>query len=220
MSITPTAPAHSQGGHPLSFLLRGSTQLGLFLILIAMWIIFSSLSAGFLSRLNLNSLFRSVAIDVVVGFAQMVVLATGGMNLAVGAIGVCVVMFAGYLFQVVGVPLPVGIVLTVLFGGVLGWLNGFAITRTGVNSFVVTLASASLFSGAMLILTKGVPFNNLPAALGAFGRMSIGPVPVLALVALALYSLRLHHIWPAGSRRWCQCTCCRNVWYSGQADYC
>ena len=42
---------------------------------------------------------RSLAVDVVIGFAQMVVLATGGMNLAVGSIGVCCVMFAGFLMQ-------------------------------------------------------------------------------------------------------------------------
>jgi ribose transport system permease protein len=169
--------------------MRGSTQLGLLLILIVMWIVFSGLSAGFLSRFNLNSLFRSVAVDVVVGFAQMVVLATGGMNLSVGAIGVCTVMVAGYLLQVIGLPLPIAIIVTLAAGGVLGWLNGFAIARTGVNSFVVTLASASLFSGGMLILTKGVPLNGLPPALGVFGRASFGPVPALALVTLAIGAL-------------------------------
>ena len=41
---------------------------------------------------NLFVLGRSLAIDIVIGFSQMVVLATGGMNLSVGSIGVCVVM--------------------------------------------------------------------------------------------------------------------------------
>ena len=37
-----------------------------------------------LSRFNLFAIGRSLAIDIVIGFSQMVVLATGGMNLAVG----------------------------------------------------------------------------------------------------------------------------------------
>jgi len=68
---------------------------------------------------------------MVVGFAQMVVLAGGGMNLSVGAIGVCVVMFAGYLMQILGVPVPIAIVTALAGGGLLGWLNGIAITITG-----------------------------------------------------------------------------------------
>lgn len=178
--------------------MRGSTQIGLLAILIVMWVVFSSLAPGFLSRFNINSIGRSVAIDVVVGFAQMVVLATGGMNLSVGAIGVCAVMMSGFLMQVLGLPIPAAIVGTLVFGAALGWLNGFAIVKTGVNSFIVTLASASLFSGGMLIFTKGVPLNGLPPAFGAFGKSSLGPVPMLAVVALAigvlLYLLFTHTV--------------------------
>jgi len=72
------------------------------------------------------------------------------------------------------------------FTVLLGWLNGFAIVRSGVNSFVITLASANLFSGAMLILTRAVPLNALPPEVGAFGRLklagSVSPLLVIALV--------------------------------------
>src|SRR5215475_10456966 len=133
MSPNQTAQKQPSGAATQSLLMRGSTQLGLLLILIVLWAVFTSLAPGFLSRFNLNSMGRSVAIDVVVGFAQMVVLATGGMNLSVGAIGVCCVMMAGYLMQAAGLPIPVAILLTLAFGGLLGALNGLAIVKTGVN---------------------------------------------------------------------------------------
>ncbi|XAZ20270.1 ABC transporter permease (plasmid) [Sinorhizobium sp. B11] len=184
------SPVPDAGRHSLLGLLtRGPAQLGLLIILLILWFVFTSLAPGFLSRFNLNSMGRSVAIDVVVGFAQMVVLATGGMNLSVGAIGVCCVMIAGYLMQAAGLPIPVAILLTLAFGGLLGALNGLAIVKTGVNSFIVTLASASLFSGGVLIFTKGVPLNGLPATFGAFGRSGVGPVPSLAIVALLIGAL-------------------------------
>jgi len=184
------SPVPDAGRHSLLGLLtKGPAQLGLLIILLILWFVFTSLAPGFLSRFNLNSMGRSVAIDVVVGFAQMVVLATGGMNLSVGAIGVCCVMIAGYLMQAAGLPIPVAILLTLAFGGLLGALNGLAIVKTGVNSFIVTLASASLFSGGMLIFTKGVPLNGLPATFGAFGRSGVGPVPSLAIVALLIGTL-------------------------------
>ena len=164
-----------------------SARIGLLAIVIVFWILFSSLAPGFLSAFNLFTLGRSLAIDVVIGFAQMVVLATGGMNLAVGSIGVCAVMTSGYLLQVLGLPIPIGILGALVLGGALGWLNGFAIVRTGVNSFIITLASANLFSGAMLILTKAVPLNALPSEIGAFGKMKVASVvSPLLLIALGI----------------------------------
>lgn len=175
----------------LDFLSKGSTQLGLFAIVAAFWIIFSSLAPGFLSRFNLNSLGRSLAVDIVIGFAQMVVLATGGMNLSVGAIGVCSVMLTGFLLQTLGLPIPIALAGALCGGAILGWLNGFTIVKTGVNSFIVTLASASLFSGGMLILTKAVPYNALPASIGEFGKSNLFGISSLVWVALAIGAVLL-----------------------------
>ena len=161
-------------------------QAGLVVIVVVLGALFTSKSPGFLSTFNLFALGRSLAIDIVIGFSQMVVLATGGMNLAVGSIGVCVVMMGGYLMQVVGLPVPLACVLALVLGGALGWLNGFAIVRSGVNSFIITLASANLFSGAMLILTKAAPLNALPRSVGAFGQMRIGGGWVSPILAIAV----------------------------------
>lgn len=152
---------------------RLGQQAGLVVVLVALWGLFSARSPGFISSFNLFNLGRSLAIDIMIGFSQMVVLATGGMNLSVGAIGVSVVMAAGWMMQVAGLPAPLACLLALALGGLLGWLNGAVITKSGVNSFIVTLASANLFSGAMLILTKATPLNALPRSIGAFGRQHL-----------------------------------------------
>ncbi|ODT66460.1 MAG: ABC transporter permease [Pelagibacterium sp. SCN 63-23] len=184
--MTDSDGAAQRRGSVLDLMHKGSTQLGLFVIVVAFWVFFSSMAPGFLSRFSLNSLGRSLAVDIVIGFAQMAVLATGGMNLSVGAIGVCAVMLTGYLLQTLGLPIPLALAGAILGGAALGWLNGFAIVRTGVNSFIVTLASASLFSGGMLILTKAVPFNALPTGIGEFGKSNVAGIPSLMLVAMLI----------------------------------
>jgi len=164
-----------------------SAQFGLLVIIAGFWTVFSLRAPGFLSSFNLFTVGRALAIDIVIGFAQMAVLATGGMNLSVGSIGVCAVMAGGYLMQTLGLPVPIAIGGALLLGAALGWLNGFVITRTGVNSFIITLASANLYSGAMLILTKAVPLNGLPPEVGAFGKSRIaGVVSPLLLIAVAI----------------------------------
>jgi ribose transport system permease protein len=165
---------------------NGLGRLGLLAIVAVLWVVFSLLAPGFLSHFNLNSLGRSLGVDIVVGFSQMVVLASGGMNLSVGAIGVCSVMMIGYLLQTIGLPIPLAVGGGLALGALLGWLNGFAIVKSGVNSFVATLASASLFSGGMLILSKAQLFNALPPELGAFGQAHVGGLPTLLVVALGI----------------------------------
>lgn len=170
-----------------TFFPGASAQIGLLAIVALLWVIFTLLAPGFSSRINLFGIGRSLAVDIVIGFSQMVVLATGGMNLAVGSIGVCAVMTVGFLLQDLGLPIPLALLGGLALGTALGWLNGFAIVKTGVNAFIITLASASLFLGAMLILTKAVPYNALPPEIGAFGRMRIGGlVSPLLLIAIAI----------------------------------
>jgi ribose transport system permease protein len=171
-----------------AWLAEQSNAIGLAGIVLLFWIVFASLAPGFISPFNLFAMSRTLAIDTVIGFSTMVVLATGGMNLAIGAIGVCSVMFAGYLMQVLSLPGSVALAGGLALGSLLGWINGFTIVRTGVNSFIITLASASLFNGGMLILTKAVIFNGLPPTIAEFGRMRWDVVSPLLLVALLIGS--------------------------------
>src|SRR5260221_13458844 len=96
---------------------EGAAQLGLFAIVAGFWVVFASLAPGFISPFNLFTLGRALAIDIVIGFSTMVVLATGGMNLAIGSIGVSAVTAARSVLEAGrragwprlrrrGVPLP------------------------------------------------------------------------------------------------------------------
>jgi ribose transport system permease protein len=68
-------------------------------------------------------------------------------------------------------------------------LNGWLTVRTGINGFVVTLATASAFTGINLGLTKAVPFYDLPADFVAFGNGRIGAFPLLMIVPIIVTAL-------------------------------
>jgi ribose transport system permease protein len=171
--------------------LETTPQFGLLLIIVALFALFTLKQPGYISSFNLFAMGRSLAVDVVIGFSQMVVLATGGMNLSVGSIGVCSVMFSGYLMQTLGLPVSLAFVLALALAGALGWLNGFAIVKSGVNSFIVTLASANLFSGTMLILTRAEPINGLPNIVSAIGSFRLFGVVSLTLLAAMMLGVLL-----------------------------
>jgi len=167
------------------FALLTSNITGLILLIVLFVVIYSTYADGFTSKFNLYTMGRVMAIDIVIGFAMMVVLVTGGLNLAVGSIGVASAMFGGWLMQTVGIAWPVAALVTLGFGAMLGWVNGYATVRTGVHSFVITLATMSIYFGAMIVLTEAEAFRSLPASFTQIGKTRFnGFISALLLIAL------------------------------------
>lgn len=169
MSVEMTSGKAGPKGPRLAFL--ATNEAGLFLMTVVFVVLFTNLNPGFNSPFNVYALTRVLAIDVVIGFSMMVVLVTGGLNLAVGAIGVCAVMMGGWAMQVAGLPIPVAAAIALLFGAVLGAVNGILTVLMRVHSFVVTLATMSLFFGAMIVITQAKAFNALPDAFVSLAKL-------------------------------------------------
>lgn len=167
--------------------------LALLILIILGAIGLSLVTPRFGSTYNFYVLLRNVSVTVVVGLAQMVVLAVGELNLSVGALGGFVTVVLGLMMEVWHVPLPLAILLALVIGSLAGLINGLLIVTSRINGFIITLATASAFTGITLGLTQAIPFYQLPASFTRFGQAAFGPIPyvllVTVLVALAMAGL-------------------------------
>jgi ribose transport system permease protein len=143
----------------------------------------------FMSEFNIYVMLRSACVGLLVAFSQMIILAVGQMSLAVGALGGLVAVLFGAMLELLGLPLPVAIALALLIGIVCGLINGALIAGTGINGFVITLASGSVFTGFNLGLTQSKPFHAIPPGFVAFGDMRWGFIPALLLPPLIVAPL-------------------------------
>jgi ribose transport system permease protein len=166
-------------------------------IAIALGIAFlAATSPAFLTEFNIYVLLRSFCISLLVAFSQMTTLAVGQLNVSIGALGGLVAIVVGGLMEKLGVPIGVALAAGLTLGALCGLANGVLVTRTGIDGFIVTLATASVFDGINLGITKSIPFYNMPAALVAFGTARFHALPyllippVLAAVLLALFFAR------------------------------
>ena len=146
-----------------------------------------ALNPTFLSPLNLNVLLLAVSINALIAMSQMIIIAIGQMNLAVGAIGgFAAVSFAG-LMEVWNVPPPLAAAAALAIGLGAGFLNGWIIASTGISAFVITLASLAIFKGFNLGITRAQPFYAIADSVKAFGTATFfGVVPWLLLPTLAV----------------------------------
>jgi ribose transport system permease protein len=177
-------------GRALARFLLGN-EFGLILLAVVFATVFGLMTKGFLSPFNLFTLGRSAAINAMIGLSMMTVIVTGGLNLAVGAVGVSAAMGFGWLVEVAGLPWPLAVAGGIALGAALGFVNGFAVVRTGLHSFIITLATMSIFFGVMVFLTRAEAFREIPRAFTALGKMKlasyVSPLLVVTLVvALAL----------------------------------
>jgi ribose transport system permease protein len=171
--------------------------LGLLGVVILVCAFLSLLQPNFLVEFNLYTLVYNVSLAVIIAFAQMVVVATGGMNLSIGGIGGLSAIIAAGLMQSYGVPMPLTVVIGLVAGIGMGFINGFLTVKTGINPFIITLATLAAYTGAIYGITSANPYYSIDADFINFGQARAGVLPystlftVVAVLAMAILFYRV-----------------------------
>jgi ribose transport system permease protein len=186
------------------------------LFLVAALAIFTLASSQFLTAQNIVNVARQSVYLVLVSLGQMIVLLTGGFDLAVGTtIALTSVISAMIMISVmavvpdsVGLTIAAGCLGAMVVALLIGLINGAGVAVFGVSPFIMTLGVQSVGAGVALFLTGGVPVTGFPHAFGdtfGFGRVFSVPVPVaiaiVAIIAVAvfLYGTRFgRHLYAVG----------------------
>ncbi len=160
--------------------------LGLPIVVLALIIGFAVLAQNFFAVSNAGNVARQVAVLGMVGAAQTVVIISGGIDLSVGSVlAVANVLMAMGLEQG---SIPLGLVMALGSGVVLGLINGSLIGLTRLPPFIVTLGMLSIARGLALTITDGVPIFGLPdTGFSWIGQGYVGPIPVPVLFMAATF---------------------------------
>ena len=144
---------------------------------------------NFLSSNNLSVVVKIFCVTAVVGFSQMVIIATGSMNLAVGGIGGVAAIIAGITMSRFGASSGVAIVVGIVTGIVVGAINGLLINHFGgggPEAFLTTLAMNSVLKGITYGLTSGEPIYDINKWFQDFGQGQFLGLPLIFYVMLVL----------------------------------
>jgi ribose transport system permease protein len=110
------------------------------------------------------------------------VILTAGIDLSVGAtLALSTVVTANLLQQ--GIPVLLAVLLGLVLGAAVGFLNGLIITKARVPPFVATLGMMTVGRGLALTYTQGRPITGLPEAFRFIGTGSLGPIPMPIVIA-------------------------------------
>ncbi|WP_122643488.1 ABC transporter permease [Luxibacter massiliensis] len=169
--------------------IRKSNAFSVSLIILCMIAVMCVLKKNYLSGDNISALLKVLSVTTLVGLSQMVSIASGGMNVSIGATGAMSAILSSMLMQNAGVLPLLAVLAGILTGVVCGIVNGLLIYRNGgvgVASFLTTLATNSVFTGIIYMITTGHGVSNIPPGFLAIGNSKIGVFPTSVLVAAAL----------------------------------
>ena len=119
---------------------------------------------------------------------QTVVLISGAFDLSVGAIVAMTGMFGAFLGVTLGWPVIVCVIAAIAIGAACGYFNGFLVALLKINPIIATLASGWIFSGIILVTTKGWPISDFPKNFAFLGQgYFLGlPLPVIMMIVIAV----------------------------------
>ncbi|MCX7667954.1 MAG: ABC transporter permease [Atribacterota bacterium] len=159
-------------------------KVGILLAFLVVCVIFGMLNPVFFNPLNILNVIRQVSIIGVIAVGMTFVILLGGIDLSVGS----VVAFAGIIaagFQAKwGGSLFLSVVIPLLIGGGIGFMNGFVSTKGQLHPFIVTLGSMSIFRGATLLVAQGKPISGMSPAFRFIGAGMVGPIPFPVILFL------------------------------------
>ncbi len=207
LKTSETQPVNARSALMEDILTRLKSNFQTYAILFALgalWILFTILTNGaYMGPQNISNLFRQMTVTSFLAIGMVFVIVTGNIDLSVGRlagfVSVVVAYFQANVWfrQIPDQPL-LSAVLSVLIGLAVGllWgvLQGYIIAFLGVPSFIVTLGSMFILSGAILLVTQG---KTIPANQPIFSDIAQGYLPqtlgwaigFIVLVALLLRSL-------------------------------
>lgn len=145
------------------------------LMLVALCLATGLSNPAFFSLATLFDTLRNLTVVGIFGMAVMVVMLTGGIDVSFPAIAAVSAYATIRIFIGLGLDGPVIAVfaVAVVFGVLLGLVNGLLVALLRLPALIVTLGTSSLLYGFSLFFLGSQNLFNVPKTLVAFSRSSL-----------------------------------------------
>lgn len=140
--------------------------------LIVIFVFFAFASPNFMTFSNVTAILFSTVVIGTLAVGTTFVIITAGIDLSLGTgMSLCAVM-SGVFIVNWHLPLLVGVAMAILFGGLIGLVNGLNVAILKIPPFIATLAMMLVAEGLALVISNSTPiyFDKVPA----FSAISTG----------------------------------------------
>ncbi len=161
---------------------RHIQKLGIFIVLLALFIICSLVSPYFLQYSNQINIARQLSVGILIAYGEMLLIVSGFLDLSVGSVLALAGVFSVSVYQSTG-SMTLALISALVTGVVCNIINAVFVANFNVPSFIATLGMQQAARGIALYYTGG---KNI-LQLGDFvkiGQGMIGPIPVPIIIVV------------------------------------
>jgi len=136
-------------------------------VTIGLIIYFALASSNFLGSSNLTTwLSEDAAPIIIIAIGEVLLLICGEIDLSVGFVYTFAPFLMHYLIDFYGVPGILAIIISLLMGLAVGWLNAFLTVSVGLPSFITTLGTGFILLGIVDTTSHAQPASIPTKVLG------------------------------------------------------
>ena len=166
----------------------------LFLLAIVV-VAFAVLTDGnFLHPINIRTILNLMAVTGLLTLGVGCLIIYGCIDLSTGATGTFCGIVMPYLLQA-GAPWPIAVIVCLLLGMLIGAFNAVLVNAAGFQSFIATMAVASVVNGFTFVICKGLAIpvkDDVIVYIGTQRLFDIIPIPIPIMIAcFIIYGLML-----------------------------
>ena len=160
-------------------------SLVVYAVLAGLIIAAALLSDTFLRYRNIENLLRQSAALGLISIGQTFTILTAGIDLSVGSVVSLTSCLTSGIIDGNNANILTAMALVFGLSLLIGFMNGFIITKTGVHPLIVTLGMMSVVQGGLLLYTKE-PTGSIPESMDfiAWGKFLGIPFPAFILLAV------------------------------------
>jgi len=173
--------------------LRALTKQKAIIAILIMLIMMLFFKTNFYTSYNLLNVLKDAAVNEIIAFGVTLTVIAAGCDLSVGGV-MCLSGIVSIQLINSGMNMWLAILLAVLSGAAVGFINGFLVVQQKTEAFIITLGTGMLIKGINQQLTDAHPVSctNMEFMKIANGKIG-GVIPNLALymivIGLLIYAL-------------------------------
>ena len=151
------------------------TEFYVFLIIVVLSLVIQARSGLFFANNNIVDLLRSMIVPSIYAICALLAFVSTGPDVSfplIAALSSYLALTVTNSLGLDGAPWIITFIIGIVFGCIMGALNGIIIVKYKFPSLIVTLGTSSIFSGILLGAFEAERMD-LPANLAAFGKASL-----------------------------------------------
>lgn len=156
-------------------------QFGILMVVVLISVVLSLMSDVFLRPDNIIDVAKGNVVLGIMALGMLPVIISGGIDLSVSStIALCAVIAGKFMVRFNGNLFSV-ILICVLMGAMIGFINGIIIAKLKIPPIVATLGTMSIILGCVMLYTNGDWITNLPEWFKSFGSYKLVDLPIQIL---------------------------------------